>query len=121
MANTKRTRPEPGFYRRLHNFSSADDLESPTSSRPRELTTTRCLKPIHEELPEGVYKVERIVTDHIKNVRHIITLYGGIVHAMLYYIIYIQGTHKFLILWEGYSIEEASWVSEEDITAVTIQ
>ena len=27
---------------------------------------------------------------------------------------------KYLVLWNGYAREEATWVHEEDITAVTI-
>ena len=35
--------------------------------------------------------------------------------------LYMQGNSEYLILWEGYSKEEASWISAENITSAAIQ
>ena len=60
MATTKRSRPSSGFYQLLNSLSSVDyDQDTPRKSRK--------LKVVHE-LPQGVYKVERLVAER-KRVR----------------------------------------------------
>ena len=53
---SKRIRPDAGFYRMLHSFSSAD-VEVEGRLRHRKTLV------VGEELPNEVYEVERLVTE----------------------------------------------------------
>ena len=61
MATTKRSRPSSGFYQLLNSLSSIDyDEDTPRKSTKLEIV---------DKLPQGVYKVERLVAER-KRVRH---------------------------------------------------
>ena len=56
MATTKCSRPSSGFYQLLNSLSSIDyDEDTPRKSTKLEIV---------DELPQGVYKVERLVAEH---------------------------------------------------------
>ena len=58
MAENKRTRPPEGFYSTLNSLSGAD-LESDISGQTKQLK-------VHEKLPDGVFRVERLVAERLK-------------------------------------------------------
>ena len=61
MATTKRSRPSSGFYRVLNSLSSVDYFQdNPRKKRKIEIV---------DDLPQGVYKVERLVAER-KRVRY---------------------------------------------------
>ena len=58
MATTKRSRPSSGFYRLLDSLSNLDyDQDTPRKSRKLHVVG---------ELPQGVYRVERLVAERKK-------------------------------------------------------
>jgi hypothetical protein len=56
MSTNKRQRPSPGYYKALNSLSSA---ELYTAQRVNEKITLH----VSDDLPEGVYKVERLVAE----------------------------------------------------------
>ena len=60
MATTKRSRPSNGFYQLLNSLSSVDYNHDTGKSRKLEIV---------DELPQGVYKVERLVAER-KRISH---------------------------------------------------
>ena len=54
----KRQRPETGYYYGLHTRSTADYLSSDCHPRRKRLQ----LREFEDSLPQGVFKVERLVT-----------------------------------------------------------
>ena len=63
----KRPRHPPGYYRALHNCSSADVLGVATGDRNREHGKLR-LRGADRDLPEGCYEVERLVAKRRRKV-----------------------------------------------------
>ena len=62
----KRQRHPPGYYRALHNCSSADVLDVGTGDRNREDGKLRLRA--DSDLPEGCYEVERLVAKRRRKV-----------------------------------------------------
>ena len=62
----KRPRHPPGYYRALHNRSSADVLGIGTDDRSREHCKLRLRA--DPDLPEGCYEVERLVAKRRRKV-----------------------------------------------------
>ena len=105
----KRTTHTAGFYRLLHNFSSAD-LHCSNSKKKSRLS-------VNTDVDAAVYSVERLVTDrpsrvHKVSYRHVLVTIVIVNNA---------GNVEYLVLWDGYSKESASWVDESDITETAIQ
>lgn len=73
---SKRTRPEKGYYTYLHNISSVD-LDSVEPSRTIHEPILN-LASGSDELPEGVFQVERIMHERITKVSKL--LYNDYLH-----------------------------------------
>ena len=70
----RRERPREGFYRFLNSFSSADDYVEPSPKRRRLNCTS---SDSGSDLPDGCYKVERLVSKRTKRVSILVKLSIG--------------------------------------------
>ena len=91
----KRARHAPGFYRALHEWSTANLLESAISKAGRKHSRSALSIGNADSLPEGCYLLDRVVSKRKKQVRHFnkpiicITICEGSKAAMS-----LQGTCK---------------------------
>ena len=110
MSTNTRQRPSPGFYKALNSISSAELYISQNVSKKTTLH-------VSDDLPEGVYKVERLVAE-----RTTVSMHDTV--ALIKNIYPTQQSQKrveYLVLWEGYPKEEATWVAKEDITSAALR
>ena len=93
-------------------------------------TTTRKRSRLHqgaeepEHLPCGIFLVDRLVTTKPSKTHNVsIHAYISIQRSSIskYYYLCAQGHVEYLVLWEGYPKEEASWVLDTDVTAPAIE
>ena len=68
----KRARHAPGFYKALHERSTADLLESAISKVERKRSRSALSIGDADSLPEGCYRVDRVVSKRKKQVRPLI-------------------------------------------------
>ena len=68
----KRARHAPGFYKALHERSTADLLESAISKVGRKRSRSALLIGDADSLPEGCYRLDRVVSKRKKQVRPLI-------------------------------------------------
>lgn len=138
-----RFKHSPGFYKALSSVSTADFHERQAAIN---LSKRRKLRVFEEEgLPADCYAVERVVSKRARKVRHWFVYWIYTVasnasvsqcHALMshaaappscswlwlfisHYVFIMQ--KEYLVLWEGYSKKEASWVAEEDLTEAAIK
>ena len=110
MSTNKRQRPSPGFYKALNSLSSAELYIAQSVSKKTTLH-------VSDDLPEGVYKVERLVAE-----RTTVSMRDTV--ALIKNTCPIQQSQKrveYLVLWEGYPKEEATWVAKENITSAALR
>jgi len=68
----KRARHAPGFYKALHERSTADLLESAISKVGRKRSRSALSIGDADSLPEGCYRLDRVVSKRKKRVRSLI-------------------------------------------------
>ena len=66
----KRARHAPGFYKALHERSTADLLESANNKGARKHSRSALTIANPDSLPEGCYRLDRVVSKRKKRVRH---------------------------------------------------
>ena len=66
----KRARHAPGFYKDLHERSTADLLESANKKGARKHSRSVLTIANADSLPEGCYPLDRVVSKRKKRVRH---------------------------------------------------
>ena len=66
----KRARHAPGFYKALHERSTADLLESAISKAGRKHSRSALSIGNTDSMPEGCYRLDRVVSKRKKQVRH---------------------------------------------------
>ena len=65
----KRARHAPGFYKELHEWSTADLLEGAISKAGRKHSRSALSIGNADSLPEGCYRLDRVVSKRKKQIR----------------------------------------------------
>ena len=92
---------------------SSADLSSAASTERSNLTLPSNTDTGDADLPSDCFLVERVVSAR----RHKVVMIMPCTSSTKF----MQGKREYLILWEGYSKEEASWISAENVTLAAIQ
>ena len=79
-----------------------------------------------EHLPSGIFLVDRLVTTrpsktHNVSIHAYISIQRSTISKYYYYYLCTQGHVEYLVLWEAYPKEDASWVLDTDVTAPAIE
>lgn len=112
-----RERPAAGYYRRLHNVSTADFLDDTSRRGNPRLKHLEVDTP--DRLAQDIFRVNRLVTK--RTTRQVGWCNGRKISILSTIRATFQGIVEYLVLWDGYSPEEATWVKDEDVTAAAVE